>query len=473
MTTAGALGAPFYFRRLGERWLATNDWGRHAFLDDAELSALSRGAWPRGAPREAELAEKGFLRDRLDFPNLARRFRERELAGPSRPHLHTVEVTRRCDLSCRYCSASARGPNARGVDMTPRTAAAAADFILECSGPEAMVELTGGEPTLNWPVVELLVARLKAGAQKTGRVLRLSLQSNLGAFNDGHLEFLAREGISLCTSLDGPEWVHDWNRRRLGGGAHAAVARVLSNLRALRADGRGLAEPPSAVCTVTRRTLSDPDGVIDEFERLGVRRVQLAPLDPLGRAARAWDQVGYEPEEFVAFYARALDRLLSSADGRTEPAFEKGGAIFLLRALGNRQWRYPNRDALTRLAYSVDGGVYASDEARLLAADGDESFRLGDASRDRYADILARPSTRAVVLAALPWADPVCSRCAWSPFCRVPAAVRHAHASRRGDPAAARWRCRLYSGVFDLLFERLADPGRRPILESWLAYAQF
>jgi sulfatase maturation enzyme AslB (radical SAM superfamily) len=473
MTAAGELAAPFYFRRLGPRWLATNDWGHHAFLDEAELSALSRGAWPPGSPREAELAEKGFLRDRLDFASLSRRFRERELTGPSRPRLHTVEVTRRCDLACRYCSASTRGPNARGADMTLRTAEAAARFILETSGPEAAVELTGGEPTLNWPVVELLVARLKAGAREAGTVLRMSLQSNLSAFDDRHLEFIAREGISLCTSLDGTEWVHDWNRRRLGGGSHAAVARLLSSLRTLRAAGRGLAEPPSAVCTVTRRTLRDPDGVIDEFERLGVRRVQLAPLDPLGRAAGAWDEIGYEPEEFVAFYARALDRLLSRSDGRAEPSFEKGGVIFLLRALGNRQWRHPNRDALTRLAYSVDGGVYPSDEARLLAAGGDETFRLGDAALDRYEDILARPAARAVILAALPWADPACSRCAWSPFCRVPAAVRHAHASGRGDPAAARWRCRLYRGVFDLLFERLADPRRRPVLESWLDYAQF
>ena len=93
--------------------------------------------------------------------------------------------------------------------------------------------------------------------------------------------------------------------------------------------------------------------------------------------------------------------------------------IFLIRILRGGHWRFPNADGLARLAYNHDGGIYVSEEGRLLANEGDPFFRIGHVSESRYGEVMGHPTLRADLLAASTAAQPLCSQCAYSPFCTV------------------------------------------------------
>ena len=98
---------PCYFRRLDGGWLLTNDWGRHARLTPEAFASLFSETPDRDSPWWRELEEKGFLRGRLDFPDLARRFARGNSFLWSGPRLHVVVLTSRCEYACVYCQAGA------------------------------------------------------------------------------------------------------------------------------------------------------------------------------------------------------------------------------------------------------------------------------------------------------------------------------------------------------------------------------
>ncbi|MDD5656027.1 MAG: radical SAM protein, partial [Elusimicrobia bacterium] len=357
--------APLRWRVLGREALLTNECGGHAWLPAKRLRELAAGRIGKTDSLWRELQAAGFIRDHMDFAALSESWRRLNLVGWPGPNLHVMALTSRCNGGCLYCSAGSAEPQAADRDMTEDTARKTLEFIFRAPGPELTIEFQGGEPLLNWPVLQFATLYAKQLAQATGKRLHLSLISNLQAMDEAKLAFLAKEGVSICTSLDGPAAIHDRNR---GKGSHARTVSWLKRIQRLRTDAP--IDPPNAVCTVTRAALGDPKGVVDEFLRLKLERVQLGPLDPLGRARRAWDELGYGPAEYLAFYEKALDYLLQLT-ARGVRVYEKGALIFLIRVLRREHWRFPNADVLARLAYDRRGDIYPCDEGRLLADNGD------------------------------------------------------------------------------------------------------
>ena len=129
-------------------------------------------------------------------------------------------LTERCNLRCSYCYARA---GERGADMTPETAFLALERLGAGAGG-LTVELTGGEPLLNFGLVRELVS---AGGAP-GR--RFALQTNGLALDRAKLSFLLERGVGLGLSLDGPPGVNQLTRG--GGPAGFAALRLLDELGA-------------------------------------------------------------------------------------------------------------------------------------------------------------------------------------------------------------------------------------------------
>lgn len=456
----------FYSIRSGSGWFVSNDAGRGLLLSEAQFRAFSRGGPLSPALRET-LAAAGFLRERLDLQEQTALLGGRFLAGWRGPAVHVISVTARCNSSCLYCAAAS--PRARhGQDMSPATASAVVDFIFGVKNPSLLVEFQGGEPLLNFGAVERITGLVRRRAQKEGREARFSIVTNLSLMDEKKLAFLRANRVTVCTSLDGPASLHD-SARRLPGGAHAPVARWLPRIVAASRKDPGF-EAPNAICTVTRAALTRPREIVDEFLRLGLRRVQLGPLDPLGLAAAEASGLASSPEEFAAFYAEALDYMLE-LNARGVPVYEKGARAFAARVLNGEAPRYHNLDLAMRLAYNWDGSVYGSDEARMLSNSGDEFFRLGSALSDSFEDVLRRPLARALLLSCFQGlSEAGCARCAFSPYCRVSPVYNYAaQGSFWGDKATS-GRCALFKAVYGAVLERLRRPAGRAALAAWAGF---
>lgn len=450
-------------RTVGSSVLLTNDVGEHALLSPSDYAR-----YLAGKHETAELVKKDFVRDQHEFGHLADRTVARQLLDWKGPNVHTVVVTLRCNFKCLYCHASVVGMERTDKDMTVATAKSVVDLIFQSPSPNLMIEFQGGEPLLNWPVVKFIVQYAREKNKHHKRSLHFGLISNFSLLDDAKIDFLIANGVSFCTSLDGPKDLHDKNRIYLGGNSHESVLVGLQKVLARKAAGQKT-DTPNAICTITRHSLGRSREIVDQLVALGLERIQFGPLDPIGFAKKSWGAIGYTSAEFVAFYSEALDYIIA-LNKKGVKCYEKMALIFILRILEGVHWRFPNADGVARLAYDHDGSVYSCEEGRLLANEGDEFFKIGHAATSTFSGLLDHPTVRASLLASSSNAQPMCFQCAYNPFCSVlPVYNQGTQGSVFGRMPDNGW-CEKMMGLFDVVFTKLQDPEARKVLESWLEY---
>ena len=439
-------------------------------MKEKEFVSLKEGRFSRDKKLTARLSERGFIRERLDFEGLARDFSglcRHTFSGPS---LHILVVTLKCNHACVYCRAVKGGGFEKAV-MSLATARKSVDLAFCSPNKDIALEFQGGEALINWPVVRdtITYARQKNGKYKKN--LLISVVTNLSLMDEGKFSFLSSRGVGLCTSLDGPAFLHDANRLYGGGSSHEKTVYWLKKALAARAGGEKDALP-SALMTTTRLSLGDPEKIVDTYRELGLGGIFLRPLSPIGYARGVWKDIGYKPEEFAAFYRSALEYIIG-LNRRGEFFVERNAALLARKVLRMEDpnfldLRSPCGAAIGQLAYNWDGGVYTCDEGRMAGSGGDDFFRLGSVHENSYREVIGAPPSRVCAMASCLENQPACSRCAWKPWCGVcPVHNYETQGSPWGNIAAGDW-CRVQKGVFAAVFEALANPAGRKVIESWL-----
>lgn len=220
-----------------------------------------------------------------------------------------LNLTGRCNLSCAYCYAQA-GPT--GPDMTPRTAWQALENLAPEQGP-LTVEMAGGEPLLNYELVQEL-----ARDHDRDRV-RLAIQTNGLLLDRDKVDFLARHRVGLGLSLDGPPEINDRLRGRAG-----------EVFQALEVTGRaGLGVNITVV--LTRHNLSAlPQFLLLLARQPAVRVINLDLVRTLGRAA---SDLAPDPAEIRDTVPRLLD-VLAFVNARRWPPLKVREVEQTLRRAG-------------------------------------------------------------------------------------------------------------------------------------------
>ena len=467
--------AMFYFLKKGDSYLLTNDWGHYANVSEADFRRLLAAKLSPDEPLWQSLQEKGFIQDHLDFEALSRSYRQANSFLFRGPALHIFVTTLRCNHACVYCQSSAVKDARPGLDMSLETARQAVDFVFQSSSEQIVIEFQGGEPLLNWPVVQFCVryARTRNAVEK--KRLRIALVSNLSLMDEEKLGFLLENEVSICTSLDGPAELHDLNRPFSTGASHELATRWIAEIRRRHDAQRDLDVKvfrPSALVTITRDSLAREKEIVDEYVRLKLEDIFLRPLSPIGYAKRSRSKIGYAPQEFLAFYARALDYILEL--NRSGVDLVERGALILLKRILKREdpgfydLRSPCGASVGQLAYGFDGSIYTCDEGRMVAQQGDPLFKLGNLRGGTYRQLLGTETCRAVCAASNQEGQPSCSRCVYKPYCGIcPVHNYEAQGSLGGAMPSADY-CAIRKGMFDILFDRIDRPECRKVFEDWL-----
>ncbi|MEI7606119.1 MAG: His-Xaa-Ser system radical SAM maturase HxsB [Rhodospirillaceae bacterium] len=466
---------PFRFARIPgvDRVLLTSEAGEFEFLDEDDFRALIAGSLDREGHRYADLQAKQFLAEgdpSTPVGLLAAKLRTRKSFLRGGPALHVFVVTLRCDHSCLYCQVSRRLTGDATADMSEETALAAVERLFEAPAPALTVEFQGGEPLLAFPLIRRIVEAIEARNRSEGRSLTYTMTTTLHLADDEILAFFRDHRFRLSTSLDGPAWLHDANRPMPGRCSHRKTVEAIERARAVLGP-HGV----SALTTLTRASLEHPEAIIDEYVRLGFPSVFLRPLSPFGFAARPAGRIGYGVEAFLGFYERALAHLLK-LNGEGVPVQEAYTAILLSHILtpfptGYADLRSPTGAGLGALVYNYDGGVYASDESRMLTEMGDMRFRLGGV-HDRYAELMASEAMAALLATGVAEVLPGCSDCAFLPYCGADPVFNLA---REGDPVGRRpgnAHCRKHTGLFRILFRHLAEADEA-VMRTFLSWVAF
>ena len=420
---------PFRFERTGPgEYLVSNIVGDFVRLTTEEFDQLVderitpgddlyEKAYTSGLiTREGQTAQLQLLAARL-------RSRMAFLRDPTR--LHIFAVTLRCEHSCPYCQVSRQSSDRTRFDMSEDTAEKALRIALESPSSRIKIEFQGGEPLLNFSLITKIVQNAVTSAAKAGKHIDFVIASNLALLTDDILAFCKRNNILLSTSLDGPADLHNRNRPRPGGNSYElAVKGIKAAQKILGADRVG------ALMTTTEASLDRVEEIVDEYVSLGLDGIFLRPLSPYGFAVKTKQIQKYDAKRWLDFYTRGL-RYILDINRRGQCFFEFYTLLLLRRILtdepiGYVDLRSPAGIGLGTLVYNYDGKVFASDEGRMLAEMGDNTFELGHVKNNDYRSLLLSDNLLALVSTSLTQCAPECINCVYESHCGADPVYHHA-----------------------------------------------
>ncbi len=451
----------------------TNDFNWHSFLSPEEFQMLLKNELNESSDLYNELLRKGFIKkDLSEYGSLKEDYRTQKNSLFAGPSLHIVAVTLRCNQNCIYCQASARNLKDEGFDMDIETAKKTVDRIFETPSDLIVIEFQGGEPMTNWEVVKYIIEYAREKEEETGKDLSFSLVTNLSLMTEEKLDYLTDKMVGICTSLDGPEKVHNTNRPFPEGNSYQETIHWIKKYREKQKEGAKTEDyltDINALVTISKVSLDYHEEIIDEYLRLGFRAVHLRPLSYLGNSAGEFkDKMGYSTEEFFAFWKKAMDYILKLNKNGIE-FYERETEIKLKKILSRKDPGYtdlssPCGAAIGQMLYDYDGTVYTCDEGRMIE---DDIFKIGDVYENDYEDMIGSETTQAVVTASL-LDNQTCDSCAYKPFCGVcPVKNYSLYGTLFPQIQNTGW-CKLQKLQFEYIFSKLQGDEVKEIFESWV-----
>ncbi|MDP1852671.1 MAG: His-Xaa-Ser system radical SAM maturase HxsB [Candidatus Omnitrophota bacterium] len=464
----------FRFKRFNGSYLVTNDVGEYCFLKPGWFNSFIKGEineiMKQDEVKYDELINKSFVRNKLDFDKLIAKYANKHDFLSRGTSLHIIVVTLRCDHKCAYCQANSGGIKTAGLDMDIPTAKSVVDKIFEFPAPEITIEFQGGEPLLNFNTVKFIIEYAKKKNKNKEKKLTLSLVSNLSCLTDEILKFLIKNDVSICTSLDGPEHIHNRNRVSLNKNINS-YRNTVKWLRKIKIEFEktGFKHRPNALLTVTNRCFGHSKEIIDEYIKGGLDCIHLRPLSTFALAPKA-DSLAYSWGEFIEFYKESLDYILE-LNLKGSNFYERTAFIFLYKILtdydpGYMDMRSPCGAGIGQVAYNYNGDIYTCDEGRMLSRLGDESFKVGNVKTDTYKNIIEHPTVKAMCISSCLDNIPECSQCVYKPYCGVCPLLNYTESKNIFQPFNGR--CKINGAILDYLFEKLQNSQYKNIFERWV-----
>lgn len=140
----------------------------------------------------------------------------------------TIEITKDCNLKCKYCEFGSPPKSLIGKSMTQETALEIVNLISQkFSNSKISLSFYGGEPFLNFDVLKLIVESLA----DIVNIVSIAITTNLTIYNKEIRDFINKHHIILTISFDGYKENHNFNRLFIdGNGSYDTVYKNLTRL---------------------------------------------------------------------------------------------------------------------------------------------------------------------------------------------------------------------------------------------------
>lgn len=384
------------------------------------------------------------------------------------PDLHIIEITKACNLQCIYCHMSS-SPSTEGrkdSSMTTETMRRTIDTVMTSPSENIHVEFQGGEVLLNFQAVELGVEYGKAKYEERGKKgeLDFSIVSNLTLLTSEHCKFLKKHDVSVCTTIDGPQFIHDFQRKSvLGKGSFADVDNGIKTLRANGIRSFGV------LSVITAKSVPYMAELVNMFLDIGLTDISFIFVNSLGRARTNWDEVGLDWEEEAAGYRKLLEVVMNYwkngiyiGERKLLVSLEK---LFSPSDTCFTDFRNPCGMVRGQIAYDYKGDIYTCDEGRSFP-----EFKISPAEIMDLKCVVDSDAADVLISKSLPNYEE-CGVCAYRSLCglcpvqRLATEVVTEHSAENKSDNA----CMMAQLIFDYIFGSLAvNPG---LLKSYYLYS--
>jgi uncharacterized protein len=335
------------------------------FQVDNDIGRILSMVESGGAPTDGELAHardallRGVGHDRLQLKT--------NLLGDREDiTVFYLFASQDCNLACGYCYGDGGDYGKRRMLMSWETANNFLDRFITCDHKYYLVNLFGGEPLMNLPVIERLVRKAKDKGRKLGFEVDFNLTTNGTLWNDRIRDFLRDDIGNITVSLDGPKDIHD--SQRPARGSFSPHDRTFETLKRLQEVKSG----KFVIRTIVTKNSFDKIGEIYRYNTalapagVGITAVDVAPGHPLALTDAEYEQM---VANIVANNRTSLDAFASD-DQPTfyEYTFDLFELIFFKKYRPN-----PCNACRAVVAVGADGDIYPCH--RFV---GMEEFRVGN-----------------------------------------------------------------------------------------------
>jgi uncharacterized protein len=464
----------FRYTLIDGEYLVTNDIGDFMFLSSGDFEKLISGGLDPESETCKEIKQKDFLLSDADSDTMAERYRRKNDFLNFGAHLHIIILTLRCNQNCVYCHASRKDMDKKEYDMSLNTAKKVTDMVFETTSPIVIVEYQGGEPLANFETLQFITDYSIEKNRIAHKKLGITLVSNLSLMDEEKMKYLLDKNITICTSLDGPEELHNKNRVFSGGNAYQEAIGWIKRINE-EYKKRGFEEEiyhVDALVTTSRFSLPHCKEIIDTYIEHGIKAIHFRFLNPFGGAAKSARNIDYSAEEYLEYYRTALDYIIDLNLKGTD-MLERTAAIFLSKIFGEEDpnfldLRSPCGAGIGQLAYNYDGKVFTCDEARMLYEMQDDIFLIGDVKTDNYEDIMKHDALRSLTVASCLDCLPGCSDCAFKPYCGVCPIYNYVQQGDIFGQMPSNMRCKINKSIITYLFQKMrANPEIKEIFKRW------
>ena len=455
----------FNFKEKENNYLITNDAGRYVFLSKQDFVNLIQRKELR-PELKGKLMQNGFIyegSEEVFATNQAMQLRRAKESLLVPTTLHIFVVSKNCNFNCIYCQAGNLNQN-NSYNMSKETAKSAVDIAMESPSTYLTFEFQGGEPLMNFETIKYIIEYSKSISN--GKIIEYNLVSNLTLLTDEMIEFFIENEVSICTSIDGDKELQNINRPYKNGDSYNETITKIKRLRKKQIK-------VNAIETTTKYSLNKYKEIVDEYIKLGLDSIFIRPLTRLGKADNNWKNIGYEAEEFLGFYKKALDYIIEKnkqgiflSEGHSNIFLKK---ILLNQPINYMELRSPCGGAIGQLAYYYDGNIYTCDEGRMLAEMGDDRFKVGNVYENTYKELMQCDCTEAMCVSSCIECLPYCSTCAYMPYCGTCPVINLAQDNNIFSQNPREYRCKIYSGILDILFNYIEhEPDVVEIFKNWI-----
>lgn len=399
---------------------------------------------------------------------IATRYRTKKSFLDDFTNLHIFVISLRCEHTCHYCQVSRVTSNKDEFDMSTIHIDKGIDMMMRSPNPFLTMEFQGGEALLAFDKIKYAVDRTKHLAGIHRKKMTYVICTNLAVLNDEMLQYCKENNILLSTSLDGPAFIHNQNRKRPGNNSYEMTIRGIDMANEVLGN-----ESISALMTATNLSLQHPIDIVEEYRARGFTSIFLRPISPYGFALKNEKKNKYATNEFLDFYKIALQRIISY-NLKGEFFKEQYATIILKKILTPFPVGYVDLNspagAITNVVlFNYDGAVYATDESRMLAESHDFTFQLGHLDRSSYEDIFYGEKAMQLSEVMTNESLPGCSECAFQTYCGSDPIHNHATQGDLWGYRPTSTFCQKNMEIIRYLIELMdSDKKIKKIFESWI-----
>jgi His-Xaa-Ser system radical SAM maturase HxsB len=465
---------PFRFHRLNEHTeIIVNEVGDFLTIANGTFERIVKRQITKQTDPElfGDLVSHFFISEERIPPLidvLATRYRTKKAFLDHFTSLHIFVITLRCEHTCHYCQVSRVTQDKARFDLSRAHIDKGIDLMMHSPSPHLTMEFQGGEALLAFDSIKYAIERTRDIAISCGKRMTYVICTNLALATEEMLVYCKENSILISTSLDGPEFIHNENRKRPGRNSYQLTVDGISSIRSIMGQDR-----VSALMTTSNLSLDYPIEIVDEYYRMGFKSIFLRPISPYGFAMKNEKKNKYDTDKFLEFYKKALAHILEY-NLRGEFFSEDYATIILRKILtpfpvGYVDLNSPAGAINNVIVFNYDGYIYATDESRMLAESKDFKFRLGHLDTHSYQEVFYGESAQEIANYSTNENLPGCSECAFQNYCGADPIHNHATQGNMIGFRPTSTFCQRNMEIIRYLIELMEDDvDVRRIFEGWV-----